>query len=163
MAYTPTDWQTGDIITADKLNNMEDGIENALEAPDGEISEKVTFNSGIAVEASQGSSMSFKRYFSNDAGSTAYTGIILGVYSSETNKDQNLVDSVIGLTYNPTPSNNYFYVNFFDKPTSSYYAKNSGFAIDRNGVYWKGQSLVSSNNVENTLAAAYREGVESIA
>lgn len=31
MAYTPTDWKTGNIITADKLNNMEDGIENALE------------------------------------------------------------------------------------------------------------------------------------
>lgn len=27
MAYTKTVWATGDIITADKLNNMEDGIE----------------------------------------------------------------------------------------------------------------------------------------
>ena len=26
MSYTPTDWKTGDIITADKLNNMEGGI-----------------------------------------------------------------------------------------------------------------------------------------
>lgn len=29
MAYTPTEWQTGDIITATKLNNMEQGIANA--------------------------------------------------------------------------------------------------------------------------------------
>jgi hypothetical protein len=29
MSYTPTEWQTGDTITAEKLNNMEQGIENA--------------------------------------------------------------------------------------------------------------------------------------
>lgn len=31
MSYTPTNWQTGDTITADKLNNMENGIKNANE------------------------------------------------------------------------------------------------------------------------------------
>lgn len=29
MAYTPTTWATGDVITATKLNNMEQGIANA--------------------------------------------------------------------------------------------------------------------------------------
>lgn len=29
MSYTPTDWKTGDVITAEKLNNMEQGILNA--------------------------------------------------------------------------------------------------------------------------------------
>lgn len=29
MSYTPTDWKTGDVITAEKLNNMENGIENS--------------------------------------------------------------------------------------------------------------------------------------
>ena len=29
MSYTPTEWKTGDVITADKLNNMESGIVNA--------------------------------------------------------------------------------------------------------------------------------------
>lgn len=29
MSYTPTNWQTGDTITAEKLNNMESGIEAA--------------------------------------------------------------------------------------------------------------------------------------
>lgn len=28
MSYTPTNWATGDIITAEKLNNMESGIAN---------------------------------------------------------------------------------------------------------------------------------------
>lgn len=31
MSYTPTNWQTGDTITAEKLNNMESGIEAANE------------------------------------------------------------------------------------------------------------------------------------
>lgn len=29
MAYNPTNWQTGDIVTAEKLNNIERGIEDA--------------------------------------------------------------------------------------------------------------------------------------
>ena len=29
MSYTPTNWQTGDTVTAEKLNNMESGIELA--------------------------------------------------------------------------------------------------------------------------------------
>lgn len=33
MAYTPTVWETGDVITAEKLNNMEQGIEDAFVAP----------------------------------------------------------------------------------------------------------------------------------
>lgn len=31
MAYTKNTWQCGDVVTADKLNNIEDGIEQALE------------------------------------------------------------------------------------------------------------------------------------
>ena len=34
MAYTPTVWETGDVITAAKLNNMEQGIEDAFVAPE---------------------------------------------------------------------------------------------------------------------------------
>lgn len=29
MSYTPTEWKTGDVITAEKLNNIEQGIVNA--------------------------------------------------------------------------------------------------------------------------------------
>ena len=28
MAYTPTNWQTGDVVTAEKMNHIEDGIKN---------------------------------------------------------------------------------------------------------------------------------------
>lgn len=33
MSYNKTNWQTGDIVTADKLNNIENGIENASIGP----------------------------------------------------------------------------------------------------------------------------------
>ena len=29
MSYTPTNWQTGDTITAEKMNNLENGVSNA--------------------------------------------------------------------------------------------------------------------------------------
>ena len=32
MSYTPTNWQTGDTVTAEKLNKMEGGIELANDA-----------------------------------------------------------------------------------------------------------------------------------
>ena len=31
MSYTPTNWATGDTVTAEKLNKMEQGIENAAD------------------------------------------------------------------------------------------------------------------------------------
>ena len=31
MSYTPTEWKTGDVITAEKLNNMESGIAGGQE------------------------------------------------------------------------------------------------------------------------------------
>lgn len=31
MAYTPTLWATGDVITAEKLNNMEQGIQQGMQ------------------------------------------------------------------------------------------------------------------------------------
>lgn len=30
MAYQKNDWKTGDVITAEKLNNIEDGVKNAF-------------------------------------------------------------------------------------------------------------------------------------
>lgn len=34
MSYTPTEWKTGDVITAEKLNKAEQGIKNAHDAAD---------------------------------------------------------------------------------------------------------------------------------
>lgn len=35
MAYTPTVWQDGDVITADKLNKLETGVKNEQVGPAG--------------------------------------------------------------------------------------------------------------------------------
>lgn len=34
MSYTPTEWNTGDIISSEKLNKLEAGVEQAIELPD---------------------------------------------------------------------------------------------------------------------------------
>ena len=35
MAYTPTQWNTGDVITADKMNKLERGVQNEQAGPQG--------------------------------------------------------------------------------------------------------------------------------
>lgn len=37
MAYTPTTWKDGDIITADKMNHLESGVENEQIGPQGPV------------------------------------------------------------------------------------------------------------------------------
>lgn len=35
MAYTPTVWKTGDVITAEKMNKLEEGVQNEQVGPQG--------------------------------------------------------------------------------------------------------------------------------
>lgn len=35
MAYTPTVWNTGDVITAEKMNKLEQGVQNEQVGPQG--------------------------------------------------------------------------------------------------------------------------------
>ena len=35
MAYTPTTWNNGDLITAEKLNKLEQGVKNEQVGPQG--------------------------------------------------------------------------------------------------------------------------------
>lgn len=39
MAYTPTKWNTGDVITAEKMNKLEQGVQNEQVGPQGEQGE----------------------------------------------------------------------------------------------------------------------------
>lgn len=41
--YVPTDWETGDVITATKLNNMETGIAGALQTSGGTMTGNIDF------------------------------------------------------------------------------------------------------------------------
>ena len=40
MAYTPTTWNTGDLITAEKLNKLEQWVQNEQVGPQGEKGEQ---------------------------------------------------------------------------------------------------------------------------
>lgn len=70
MAYTPTEWATGDVITAVKLNNMEQGIEDAFVAPAVTIADEgdvLTVNSSGAWAAAAPASQ-LPAVTSSDAG-----------------------------------------------------------------------------------------------
>lgn len=40
MSYTPTTWNTGDVITAEKLNKLEQGVKNEQVGPQGPKGDK---------------------------------------------------------------------------------------------------------------------------
>lgn len=59
MAYSPVEWNTGDVITAAKLNNMDDGIvsnETAIDETNGRIDEigTMTKNPGSTTNVNAG-------------------------------------------------------------------------------------------------------------
>ena len=47
--YVPTDWETGDVITATKLNNMETGIAGALQTSGGVMTGNITMSGGALL------------------------------------------------------------------------------------------------------------------
>lgn len=49
MAYTPTEWNTGDLITAEKLNKLEQGVQNEQVGPQGPKGEPGAGLTGEAV------------------------------------------------------------------------------------------------------------------
>ena len=55
MAYVKNDWQTGDIITADKLNHMEQGIADYQVGPKGEPGTDATITVGTVTTGAAGS------------------------------------------------------------------------------------------------------------
>lgn len=55
MAYVKNDWQTGDIITAEKLNHMEQGIADYQVGPKGEPGTAATITVGTVTTGAAGS------------------------------------------------------------------------------------------------------------
>lgn len=51
MAYEPTTWNTGDVITAEKLNKMEQGIANEQVGPQGPQGEQGPAGVGLTGSA----------------------------------------------------------------------------------------------------------------
>lgn len=59
MAYTPTEWQCGDTVTAERLNNLEEGVQEALSSGGGSagyscIEERTTLIDESVTTESQG-------------------------------------------------------------------------------------------------------------
>lgn len=55
MAYTPTTWETGDLITAEKMNKLEQGVQNEQAGPAGEDGAAAGFGTPTAtVDANTG-------------------------------------------------------------------------------------------------------------
>ena len=72
MAYTPTVWETGDVITAEKLNKAEQGIADAVEFFDF----SVEYMSGGEVEFVP--SITYEQFSANMAAGKEPRGIIMG-------------------------------------------------------------------------------------
>lgn len=54
MAYNKTTWNTGDVITADKLNNLEQGVENAASGAAGTDGVTPSISAEATVDANVG-------------------------------------------------------------------------------------------------------------
>lgn len=55
MAYTPTTWETGDLITAEKMNKLEQGVQNEQVGPAGKDGAAAGFGTPAAtVDANTG-------------------------------------------------------------------------------------------------------------
>ena len=52
MAYTPTTWETGDLITAEKMNKLEQGVQNEQAGPAGEDGAAAGFGGTPSVTVS---------------------------------------------------------------------------------------------------------------
>lgn len=50
MAYTPTVWANGDVITADKLNKLENGVANEQVGPAGPAASAATVTVGSSIQ-----------------------------------------------------------------------------------------------------------------
>lgn len=57
--YVPTDWETGGVITATKLNNMETGIAGALQTSGGTMTGDITMGRGTSLIGNSDTSTTF--------------------------------------------------------------------------------------------------------
>lgn len=57
--YDPTNWETGDVITATRLNNMEAGISGALQTSGGTMTGDITMSKGTSLIGNSNTSTTF--------------------------------------------------------------------------------------------------------
>lgn len=107
--YDPTNWKTGDVITATKLNNMETGIVGALQTSGGTMTGNITM-SGDAQLIGNASTSNYNKInnLSNDASTDlnniieyGYYATVIGSATKITNKPQTSYDYSIGVLVMP--------------------------------------------------------------
>ncbi len=84
MAYNPVEWNTGDVITAAKLNNMDNGIvanENAINDTNDSVTDLRTYFDET-IGASMGRKSFTYTYTANANAEIAITGSDLGIPGS---------------------------------------------------------------------------------
>ena len=80
MAYTPTNWKTGDVITAEKLNNMESGIADCDTAVTG-LKEEISELGGLSDDVKQALlQIAQKVAYVDDDGQTYYQDLYDALY-----------------------------------------------------------------------------------
>lgn len=88
MSYTPTVWSTGDIVSSQKLNKLEEGVKNAYEVI--VINGTVTYDD--RTQAIYGATMettAAEIYNAAEAGK-----LLIFAYTSGTSKNMAIIDSV---------------------------------------------------------------------
>ena len=113
MGYIPTEWETGDVITAEKLNKAENGIAGAgpyivqIDSYDPETSDAI-------LDASF-----------EDVYNAVSAGRLVMMQDEQTTKNVS-ISFLMGTSYNPAENVLYPYdVTFFDKTnTYTYHAAN---------------------------------------
>ena len=76
MSYIPTEWQTGDIVTAEKLNNMESGISAASASGGGLVVTMTVSQSGGEWTVSNVSERVMDIYSAASAGTPVFADIV---------------------------------------------------------------------------------------
>ena len=119
MSYTPTEWASGDIITAEKLNKIESGIESA--SSDSE-STPLIVNMSVNSEGYTLDKTFGEIRIAYEAGR-----VIKLVYFDEGVYGNNLdIFFISGITYhnqdgvNPSSSGYIFYIDCFSSPSSEF-------------------------------------------
>ena len=110
MSYTPTNWVTGDIVTADKLNKLENGV------ADGILILNTTFDSSADVVRL---SATWKQIydtikagtpiFIKEPRSDLYAGLIL-IYSAYKDGNDYVVETALGSSWDAESEEDYPYV-----------------------------------------------------
>lgn len=117
MAYEPTDWYTGDIVTASRMNKIEAGIEQNSLGVEGNASELATARATVAPNFLTTKAYAVGDYvYYNDAlyrfTSAHAAGAWVGTDATQVVMGDDLTDLKSGLTFNYDTTNKMIVLTF---------------------------------------------------